>query len=913
MMLSVSGLLLQYRRMENQRNKAEFEIIKQTVRYYKDKNTDLPHLFELLWQIFDYPVDPYYKLEGVSDRLPSALYDITSDDSSKKTIRRAFVELCKYEPLLRKILLMVDPQEYHQGYVDKKGLAWVLRKLHLEGNINFNDEAAQASRTYDQFDYHMFITYDLRNTESHQLESWTDSVLTANTESIYILYLTAIERNLAPLEECLMQVRCEDHEEYLQQLEAGFMDMATRYVHLSSAEDLAVFDGFVSEKTDDDEDSGRKGTVEHIRRHALPENRMLIWADAGMGKTTTLNYLAYKDAVDLRNGTINALPVCVPLGILINDADSIIDYACQTTGIDRTVMERMLANGKVHLFLDAVNETQQRLLSARRTEIQTLLDRYPLTQIIITERPERVSSFAGVPVFRLQKMDEDVLKEFIEKNAGDPAVSSAVINQIDNAGYLKEIIATPLMATRCLEIARVYGQIPSNEGMIIGQFLKAVMQREIAEKKDIRMDEEKLGCLLAGLALYGLNKYGTNSGMTRGEVLESFDQTMKHFHFEYDSFYALDATNKLGIITTDPITSGIAFSHQIYQDYYYARALDLFGLQPQYLTVKNSEDAQYEQSTIYHVHNSEPAQQKEELEVLSENALLTAAKTVASGDFPSDYKDIITGQAGVMMAAEDFSDRLRAVTALAMIREDEAALEGMMQLLHQLDEEGNKISLRRARALLHICVPQLSGLSQMKLAQLMIKDHLAVKFMVPFIVSAETDSRVHKWNEEDYKLITGNLKYINTHFFTKYAARFCLAMNVPKACFVRQERMSVFLIKTQAQMDVIMEYLKRYDLPYDDEALKSMFFSKALSSKKRYSLQTLLAMENFLSREAFLQLFKAGIEKGNPYMHDYVVLCLDKPDGKEMRLNEKQKGHLEGIEPVLTDEEARSILATVTE
>ena len=884
----------------------EKEIRKQTIRYYQNKNVDLQHLFDLLEGIFQYPVDPAYKLNGVSDRIPEALNDITSEDSSKKMIRRAFVDLCKYEPFLRKILLMIKPDVYQQGYEEKKGLAWVLKKLQLSGRIDFNNETAQANRTYDQFDYHMYITYNLRNTESHQLESWQDSTLMANAESIYILYLTAIERNLTDLESVLQTLNVSDYQDYLQNLIDSFTDTASRFIHLSTREDLHVLDSYVSENTGGEE-AGRTGTIEQIRSSNLPENRMLIWADAGMGKTTSLNYLAYRDALDFISDAINILPVFLPLGMLADPNETIIARISAMIGTDSQNTIRMLRSGKIHLFLDAVNEVPQSMQDIRRAEIQQLLNSYPQTQIIISERGTVVPTFTSVPVFRLQKMNEGALKGFIMKNAPDDQVRNEVLKQIETRNNLKEIMSTPLMATRCLEIARTYGSIPSNEGLIIGKYLQSLMQRELTEKKNSRLDGQKLEYLLAALARHGLNEYGTNSAISRQEVLGCFDAAMKRLHFEYDSLYALEIADKLGIITVDSSSGNTVFAHQMYQDYYNARAIDLFDLRIPDLSWK---DSTYSQTVIYHFHGADASRQIEELTAMARESLVVAAQALITGDFPYSYSSIVINKALQIGTDAEFKDRLSAIIALSMIHEDDLASERIIDLIGELAQNNSKINRSRLSALFYNTVPYLKGSTILKLTEYLAREFSADSKLIYIIYVLENYQRDFKWNQQDVQQLIRIQNCISDNSVPKYHYRFCLAFNVPKEAFVPPETITMTALFTSAQMDIFFRYLNRYDLPRDDKDIYN-YFMRGFSSKRRHPLDRLLNIRPYVSHSLLITLARRCLKGNNNYIHDYLVLCLDDPHGRPFRLNEVPLLRVMDLPGIFTNDEALEILESL--
>lgn len=192
----------------------------------------------------------------------------------------------------------------------------------------------------------------------------------------------------------------------LYKVKQEFEKRAKRFVHIVSIEDYSLFESFAIEHidlSDEDEHHERTGTIDVIRKQYLAENRMMIWGDAGMGKSTTLQYLSYLDADDFLKGTSSKIPVYVPLGLLIDINEKIEDYIIKKIGVEYIEGLELLKKGQINLFLDGVNEVpidiSKSMQVQRRKEIQYLLDTYPNMLIIISNRPERYNYFKNIPVF----------------------------------------------------------------------------------------------------------------------------------------------------------------------------------------------------------------------------------------------------------------------------------------------------------------------------------------------------------------------------------------------------------------------------------------------------------------------------------------------------------------------------------
>lgn len=116
-------------------------------------------------------------------------------------------------------------------------------------------------------------------------------------------------------------------EEYLKGIAQQLKQRMSRFIHIRGEENFAVLGSYVIEYQDDSLDSKRrKGTVEYLRDNSIPERRMMIWGEAGLGKTTTLEYLTYIDAKKRLKDTNCNIPILISLGVLTDSKYTIKQY-----------------------------------------------------------------------------------------------------------------------------------------------------------------------------------------------------------------------------------------------------------------------------------------------------------------------------------------------------------------------------------------------------------------------------------------------------------------------------------------------------------------------------------------------------------------------------------------------------------
>ena len=233
----------------------------------------------------------------------------------------------------------------------------------LDDHIDFDNDTLLSLVGRPHFSEHLYRTYKLRNIESHQCEEWTKRELGENIESVLVIYLFATWKSAAQLSPILNTISNEkehDFKPYLESVKESFKSRISRFVHIKSQEDLKLSDGYVIENRGDSNEENdrieRKGTVDSLRKGKIHEKRMLIWGDAGMGKSTTLEYLAYQDAENRLRSQQAKIPVYIPLGLLTDKNISIEQAIFNKLGIDNHSGKKLLKEGKINLFLDAINE-----------------------------------------------------------------------------------------------------------------------------------------------------------------------------------------------------------------------------------------------------------------------------------------------------------------------------------------------------------------------------------------------------------------------------------------------------------------------------------------------------------------------------------------------------------------------------
>jgi len=369
---------------------------------------------------------------------------------------------------------------------------------------------------------------------------------------------------------------------YLQRIQRKFIHKFKKYVQIRTEEDLELTKNLKQRKTDFSENAPERiiGTVEELRNSKkIPQKRMILWADAGMGKSTTLEYLAYTDADKKLQKPDKKLPVFLELGLLTDKEMTLQQCIWQEINKDVAIAEsyvvNALQNGKMNLFIDALNEIPKDLQTKRLREIDELCKNYPEAFIVISTRHSH-NPFPNIPVFLLQKMNDEELETFLKKNTeGKPEDTKIIREGMEKEEFLKNAARQYFMFARLIELVAETKKLPDSAMNIVTIYLDAIYEREYTEKKDVRFSKSErkhTNYLLAELAYNIYMEYG------EGNPVFSESQAMAHFRTcVKDNGFTIDLINLLKIVTELNILEIVVkeennekyrFFHGRYQEYF---------------------------------------------------------------------------------------------------------------------------------------------------------------------------------------------------------------------------------------------------------------------------------------------------------------------------------------------------------
>lgn len=524
-------------------------IIDNTIDDYTPSQITIEEAVDLLVYIITVPVK-VKDLGGIPELYTTALQNIIVENKDKGI---SFSNIYNIERLLRKILYIVDATEYSKQHDNQGGLNQLFKVLGLYCNHNIYNPANE-----DILGHHIKAAYDLRNKDSHYCQGLNDVKITNLLQSTLSVYLLAIDVNSQAIKQWKLSHNT-SYQEYLNTVSEEFQTWNKRFVPINGKEQFQEVAIYAIE-TDWDKEGNqqmREGEVEELREDLIADgqNQMIIVGEAGIGKTTTMQYLAYRDALSKR------LPIYVELKLLTT-TDHLEDVIKKKVAKVTNDFDSLMQNTDTCIFLDGLNEILPIIKDSVYREIRAVVKKYPEVFFLISSRPQDYKgNFEKIPVFSLQKMDISKIREFLRKNTNNDKVRNSIIHAVDDNPEWLRILGTPLILFMLIRVVTQSGIIPDDESKIIIQFIKGLYVRE--KFKDFEFDEEYFHSIICRIAYDCINNVGnTNSGFTFATIKNFLSEDINIGDKDLRSI--LQKSVELNLMVQDG--NLYSFSHQSYQD-----------------------------------------------------------------------------------------------------------------------------------------------------------------------------------------------------------------------------------------------------------------------------------------------------------------------------------------------------------
>ena len=535
----------------------DWELLKRKIQENVEGEGEFTHVYsiETLTECFKrlllFPVSDS-DLSGIPETYPEALAQVLIE---RNDYEKNIPIIANIEKPLRKLLVLVKPKEYGRITLNKDGLASIITALGL--NPRHADLQRDTLPSYLKGDnvQHLHKVYHFRNSVSHVCESLGDVKLLGLLQSALIIYLYAIGKHMPVLKGILYGTN-----EYLSAIKDDFKKWQKRFVPIEGKEilqEIALFAIETTKRGTENECKPRQGEVAALREELKDsgENQMIIIGEAGIGKTTTMQYLSFKDS---EKGNI---PIYVELKLLTAQS-CILDIIKHKLADAAGEIESILNSPRTCVFLDGLNEILPSIRESVLREIDGLIHTYPNAFFMISSRSQTYNGELGqIPVFAMQKMDEDRINQFLKRNADSPTVREKIQQAINSNHQWLRLLGTPLILYMLIQVVSIDGELPDDENKIILKFIRNIYRRE--KTKDFSFDEDWFHSLLCFIAFERIEKVGdTNSGFSFGSAKQLLNGEIQVD--DKTLLRALDKGVELNLLVKDGVL--YSFSHQSYQE-----------------------------------------------------------------------------------------------------------------------------------------------------------------------------------------------------------------------------------------------------------------------------------------------------------------------------------------------------------
>lgn len=279
----------------------------------------------------------------------------------------------------------------------------------------------------------------------------------------------------------------EDHERKDYYIPLG-IEFSQDYKNLASIKRNKMTTAYIDEVIDKDLEKNESYKIRFNRE--LNFNIVKFVGYAGIGKTTFLEYITYRDLSQIEK-TKTTLKMRIPVLIRLIDINeknydiNIEDLIAQTLEIDVNIVKILLKNKKLNIYLDGLNELQLNETEKKKfyNKILNFINKYKDLKILITDRDSNKQSILfDYPTMMMVGVTKEIRDEFIRRNSTDAEYVIHALNEDSNK--FEKSLLNPYFLKAMISVIQNKGRVPKNMREFQKDFLNAIINREIIDKKN---------------------------------------------------------------------------------------------------------------------------------------------------------------------------------------------------------------------------------------------------------------------------------------------------------------------------------------------------------------------------------------------------------------------------------------------
>lgn len=495
----------------------------------------------------------------------------------------------RYEPFCKFVLRLVDPsksaelkrREQSSDPKERPGAAYVLKangldlvsnkELELFAKASWESFPLAALQGQPNFLEHVARIYVFRNVDDHRARVLNQREKAQIAESFCVFLVWIVFKFRNEIEAALIEARFSVH---LRNVRDQFANIGASYVELlsepRSGEEYRFSDQLASVTDGPPADGAVPATN-------LPNaNRVVvIEAEPGAGKTTTLQFLAWQHAAKLLAGERGGHGVPLYLDLkLLGHRDQTIETAVANE-LKAAEVTSAIQWEALLLLVDGLNEVATELQTNFKKEIQSLLANSLKLRAVVAGRPNSFRGEFDAQIVALKRLSDAQLAKLFRNELGDDAKAATLLVAVLQSPFLSSWARTPLHASLIARIAR-HGDVASlaSHAVVVRRCVQDILAREKgqASAEVSRTGTETKEPLLARLAFE--TKSASENVFTRPRIRQEFATAKTKIGAS-----GLDIPNFVEELLDNHLlqradNEAFKFAHELYHDYFAASELE---------------------------------------------------------------------------------------------------------------------------------------------------------------------------------------------------------------------------------------------------------------------------------------------------------------------------------------------------